>query len=253
MALGHKLQQQLGLLRSLLIYYGQPWRWRRQRRFYGQFLQPGDVAFDVGAHVGNRLRLWTQLGARVVGLEPQPHLMDLLQRLYGRSSHITLLPQAVAAQPGEATLYLSPRTPTVTTLSRDWISRVRADASFARVSWDTAVRVEVTTLDALIARFGLPAFCKIDVEGYELEVLRGLSRPLPALSFEYLAAALDLARACVRYLDALGPYRFNWSAGESHRWGSPRWLTAAAMIAALPTAAAKHHSGDVYARLEEMP
>jgi FkbM family methyltransferase len=166
-------REQLGILRSFMMYYGVPGRYARMSRFYAQFIPPGALCFDIGAHVGNRLRVWSGLGARMVAVEPQPHLMLWLQRLYGGHSRITLLEQAIGAQPGSATLYISSRTPTVTSMSPEWISAVQRDASFSQVAWDKTVTVPVTTLDELIAKYGVPAFCKIDVEGFELEVLRG--------------------------------------------------------------------------------
>ena len=45
--------------------------------------------------------------------------------------------------------------------------------------------VPVTTLDALIERHGVPSFVKVDAEGFEEEVLQGLSRSIKALSFEF--------------------------------------------------------------------
>jgi hypothetical protein len=113
------------------------------------------------------------------------------------------------------------------------------------VRWRQAGEVRVTTLDELIRRFGMPDFVKIDVEGLEGEVLAGLSRPPPALSFEYLTAARDRALACVDRLETLGEYRYNWSPGESHQLASARWLDAAGMRAAL--ARLTQGSGDVYA------
>ena len=98
-------------------------------------------------------------------------------------------------------------------------------------------------------RHGVPAFCKIDVEGYELEVLCGLSRPIPALSFEYLSVCLDRARACVARLAELGQYQFNWSVGESHRLRSDGWLDADRLLACLGDLGAAGGSGDIYARL----
>lgn len=242
------MAQTVGLARSLLMYYAIPWRPRQMRRLYGRFIQPGDLCFDVGAHVGNRLRVWRQLGARVVAIEPQPILFDVLQRLYGRSSQITLLDQAVGAEPGQAMLHISQRTPTVSTLSSTWMQAVQRDASFAKVAWDTAVTVPVTTLDELMAQHGRPAFCKIDVEGFELEVLRGLSTAVPALSFEYIPAALDAALACVDRLQALGDYRYNHAPGETHRLRASQWLTPEEISQFLRQRTLQDGSGDIYAR-----
>lgn len=240
-------QEQAGVVRSLLMYYGQPWRLPRMRRFYAQFIKPGDLCFDVGAHVGNRLRIWQALGARTIALEPQPHLMRWLQRLYGRQNNIVLLEAAAGAGSGTATLHISSRTPTVTSLSADWISTVQQDPAFSRVRWDRTVNVPVTTLDLLIAEHGAPAFCKIDVEGFELEVLRGLSHALPALSFEYIPATRALAVACIGRIGELGDYTFNYSPGESHRLQSNQWLSPSDMLKVL--AGIRAGSGDVYARL----
>jgi FkbM family methyltransferase len=219
------------------------------RRFYAQFIRPGDLCFDVGAHVGNRLLVWTQLGARVVGIEPQPRCAALLRRWYGRNPQVMLVEDAVGAAPGTQTLWVSGATPTVTTLSREWITAVQQADSFTGVSWDGAVSVAVTTLDELIGRYGAPNFCKIDVEGYELEVLRGLSQPLTALSFEYVPAARDVASGCVKRLVELGDYEYNWSLGEQHRWQCPQWLGADRTVAFLAGLSADDPSGDIYARL----
>ena len=231
------------------MYYGMPGRQQQMRKFYGQFMQPGDLCFDVGAHVGNRLLAWSKLGVNIVAVEPQPHLFTFLQRWYGRFSHITLISQALAAESGTQTLHISNRHPTVTTLSDEWITAVKQDESFASVDWDTAVSVPVTTLDDLIAQYGVPVFCKIDVEGYELEVLRGLSRGITAVSFEYIPAAIDIAVGCVERLCELGTYEFNYSPGEKHKFASQKWLPAAEMIEILHDFSLADGSGDVYGRL----
>lgn len=239
----------LGLLRSVLMYHGIPFRRRRLSQFYARFIRPGDLCFDIGAHVGSRLGAWLPLGARIVAVEPQPDCMALLRRWYGNRPNIILVEQAVGAAPGVAELLVSARTPTVTTLSPDWIEAVRRERGFATVRWDQRLPVPVTTLDALISRHGLPAFCKIDVEGYELEVLKGLSRPIPALSLEYLPACLETARNGVAHLAALGDYQFNWSVGEAQRLRSSGWLDPGELLDRLDSIAGTGKSGDIYARL----
>ncbi len=246
---------QWGIARSLLIYYGLPWRPWQLRRFYGQFIGPGDLCFDVGAHVGNRLMVWLWLGAEVVGVEPQPSCFAVLERLYGSHGRVHLHPTAVGEQPGRATLYINEKNPTITTLSADWQAQVQQTPGFAQEEWNTAVDVPVITLDELIAQYGVPRFCKIDVEGFEAAVLRGLSQPLPLLSFEFIPATLSLTYDCLDRLAQLGEYRYNWSWGEKFQMqiSQSAWLTPNEMRHHLSQMGAQTHSGDIYARLVTPP
>lgn len=237
------------------MYHGVPGRRRRMVRFFGEFLGPGDVAFDVGAHVGSRVRAWRKLDARVVAVEPQPDCLRVLRLLFGRDPDVAIVPLAVGARPGRARMGVSTATPTVSSMSPDWIESVGADPSFARVRWDSSVDVEVTTLDDLIARNGEPAFCKIDVEGFEVDVLKGLTQPLRALSFEYLPPAHGAALEALDLVERLGAgaggYRYNYSSVETMRLASERWLDAADLVRLLDRFRPLGRSGDVYARLAE--
>lgn len=236
-----------GLARSLAMYYGVPFRGRRMRRFYAQFVQQGALCFDVGAHVGNRVGCFRSLGARVVAIEPQPDFIRVLRFLYGRDSGVEIVPQAVGREPGTAELFVSERTPTVTTLSQTWIDNVKRDPGFEKVRWSRGERVEVVTLQSLVERYGEPSFVKVDVEGFEGEVLAGLAAPVRALSFEYLPASRDVAIECIDRLAGLAAYRFNWSIGESHRLAGDKWLEADGMRARLRDLPEHAPSGDVYA------
>jgi FkbM family methyltransferase len=238
-----------GVTRSLALYYGIPFRTRRLARFYAAFVPAGGLAFDVGAHAGSRVRAFRRLGARVVAVEPQPDFVRLLEALYGRDPQVAIVAAAVGRASGTATLHAAERTPTVTTLAPEWAARVAADASFRGVRWTPSARVSVTTLDALIAAHGRPQFVKLDVEGYEAEALAGLSTPIAALSFEYLAAAREVALDCVDRLTALGNYEYNWSRGERQRFAERTWLEPGAIRALLRALPAGAGSGDVYARL----
>ena len=219
------------------------------RQFYAAFVRPGDLVFDIGAHAGNRTRSFAALGCLVVAVEPQPDFARLLRAIATRSPRIQIVEAAVGASPGRATLLVSDRTPTVTTLAAAWREARAHDPDFAGVRWNRRIEVESTTLDALIARFGAPAFVKIDVEGGEPAVLAGLTRAVPALSFEYLPRALDEVAQSVARLSALGSYRFNWSSGESYTLTAARWMDGRELLESLRTSAAQRQSGDVYARL----
>jgi FkbM family methyltransferase len=243
-----RVNRTAGMLRSLAIYHAIPLRQRRLRRFYSQFVSRGDLVFDLGAHAGNRTRAFAAMGCRVVAVEPQPDFARLLRLLFGRSPDVEVIEAAVGEKAGRASLLISERTPTVTTIAGAWHEARAREPDFSHVKWNRQVEIDTTTLDLLIDRFGAPAFIKMDVEGAEPSVLAGLSRPVRALSFEYLPRALDYACVCVERLRALGAYRYNWSLGESYRLSEERWMTGEELAVALNTAAAQRRPGDVYAR-----
>jgi FkbM family methyltransferase len=242
----------IGLVRSLLVYHAIPWRQRRMQRLYRQFAQPGDLVFDIGAHVGNRARALAALGCRVIALEPQPDFARLLRLLFARNKRIAVVEAAVTGASGDDWLAVSERTPTVSTTAAAWRDARAREPGFGGVEWNRRISVRSVTADALIAQYGRPAFIKIDVEGGEQAVLDGLTTAVPALSFEYLPSAIDEVRACVDRLWVLSGesgYEFNWSVGESYELASAEWLDAEGLVTALAALGPAARSGDVYARL----
>lgn len=247
------LRAALGLARSLWIYR-RPGRLGGLIALYRPFIPAGGLAFDIGAHLGDRTRAFRKLGARVIALEPQPRLMRWLRRFNRNDDGITLLEQAVGARPGRIRLALSESHPAVASASEAWRHQVRdGHPGFARVTWDHGIEVGVTTLDALIERHGRPDFCKIDVEGHEAEVLAGLSVPLPALSVEFVGGALERTQACLDRLAELGRYRYNAVAGEQRRFLWPEWKSPEQVAAWLAEEADGLASGDLYAVVQTEP
>jgi FkbM family methyltransferase len=237
--------------RSLRIYRRDPQHMGRLAALYRAFVPPGGLAFDIGAHVGDRIAAFRSLGARVVAAEPQPGPFRALRLLHGRDPDVVLLSVAVAERHGEVVLHVNRANPTVSTASAAFIDAARDAPGWKGQSWDDALIVPATTLDALIAAHGRPDFVKVDVEGFEHLVLAGLGIPVRALSFEFTTIARPVALACIERLATLGDYRFNHVLGESGSFALPAPVDGdqmAAHLAALPHEA---NSGDVYATLAE--
>jgi FkbM family methyltransferase len=233
-------------LRSLRIYYGDRQRAAAMDRLYGNFVRSGDLVFDVGAHVGDRVASFRRLGARVVAVEPQRAMVRALRLLYGRDRLVTIEPVAVGGQPGRARMLINSDNPTVSSVSSAFVAAAEGAPGWEAQRWSESAELEVTTLDALIARHGVPTFIKIDVEGFEAEALSGLSQAVRALSFEFTTIQPDVALSCIEQCAAMGYVRFNAALGESQAMVG-EWVGAkeiARWLSALPHAA---NSGDIYA------
>jgi FkbM family methyltransferase len=242
------LRSLVGVMRSLRIYYGNAQRRTSMDELYGQFVRAGDLVFDIGAHVGDRIGAFRRLGARVVAVEPQPAPMQALRLLYGRDGAVSLEPVAIGARAGQVELYVNLDNPTVSSCSKTLVQAAATAPGWSGERWEKSISVPMTTLDQLSARHGAPAFIKIDVEGFEAEALAGLSRPVPALSFEFTTIQREIGEAALRRCVEIGFTYFNAALGESQQFVHADWLDADQMarwIAALPFEA---NSGDVYAK-----
>jgi len=243
--------QRLGLYgaaRQLLSAYRRRRQVLKAQVFYRQFIRPNDLVFDVGANIGDRTAIFLALGAHVLAIEPQAACMKQLKARFGKHPRARFYLGGVAAQSGELTLHLSSVNAT-SSFSPEWIERVKSRPGWEDHRWYATQSVPVTTLDALIETHGVPTFIKIDVEGYELPVLQGLSRPIKALSFEYTPELLPAAAACMARLQALGDYEFNAVYKESFVFMQPDWSDAKTVYQQLENYQVKRRSGDVYARL----
>jgi FkbM family methyltransferase len=220
---------------------------RLSQAFYGQFFDAGNLVFDVGANVGSRTEVFLDLGARVIAVEPQRACQGVLRRLFGRNKRFTLVTEALGERFGEAQMFVGDAL-VLSTLSAEWVSKMRESGRFGEFEWNKMESVPVRTMDSLIAEYGDPAFCKIDVEGFELEVIKGLTRPLRALSLEVAFEQIEAIIKALDCLDSRGQYEYNYSVSESMLMSMDRWIDGAQIRRYLRSELGSDTFGDVYAR-----
>lgn len=207
--------------------------------------KPGDLVFDVGANIGAKTAEFIANGARVVCFEPQPDCVKKLQQRFANNPNVVVEGAGLATQSGILELSICSAANTISTFSPEW-----KKGRFADYQWDRNVIVPVTTLDAAIARHGQPSYVKVDVEGFELEVLRGLTHQVKLLSFEFTTEFLENNRECTRHLESIGFRDFNAKIGTLDSYVSERWLSADELFFFLRKSSDPQLWGDIYARAD---
>lgn len=221
--------------------------------FYSKLISPGDLVFDVGANVGSRTRIFLELGANVVAIEPQDACVDILQGLKNKielrkNQELIILKKALGESECMSEMMIS-NVKVLSSLSKEWIDSVKKSGRFSDYVWNKKLPVSMTTLDGLIQEYGMPSFIKIDVEGYEFEVLKGLSWPVKNISLEFTPECLHMTYKSIEYLDSLGKAIFNYSLGESMQMSLNNYVAANALINILDKYKNNHKIfGDIYCK-----
>jgi len=219
---------------------------QRQQELFRDFVPIGSVVFDIGANLGNRIDALLDCGARVIAVEPQPDCVARLRSAY--RDRVTIIQAAVGDVAGRLPLRISAPFDCVASLSGEFISRAQGTHRFGRREWKKTIDVDVITLDSLVSKFGLPSFIKIDAEGYEYEVLCGLSKGVDVISFEWASDSPKTATQCLEHLVGLGLPFFQFSFGESMVFAHQSSLDLAKAKQLIASLGEEHTLfGDIYA------
>ena len=189
---------------------------RKKQHEVLKYIKPGDLYFDIGAHLGEKSLPFINKKCKTIMVEPLPFCINELKKKYSQNSLVKIVSKGLGEKNTQAKLNVNENMPTVSTLSENWTK-----GRFSDLKWEKKIDIEITTLDSLIDTYGEPNYIKIDVEGYEFNVIKGLSKKVGIISFEVTSEFFNDALNCLEYLKKLGYKKFTFSIGESEQFFYP--------------------------------
>jgi FkbM family methyltransferase len=188
---------------------------KKELDFYRDLLggfREGDVIFDIGANQGYKVDIFLRLGANVIAVEPDESNQAILKEKFlsyrFKKKQLTIVPKAVSDTNAIETFWIEAPGSAKNTLSQKWATILEDDGQRfgEKLNFGVSKDVETITMEQLNIEYGVPLFIKIDVEGHELSVLRGMTRPVPYLSFEVnLPEFRPEGLECIQVLSRLAP------------------------------------------------
>ncbi len=220
--------------------------YRHSVAFYKNLIGNGEkLVFDVGAHLGRKTEFFRAIGARVVAVEPQADMAAYIRVKFSTDKYVMVEQFGLGETDGEAIIHISSRYPGFSSFHKDWQKGTKYN------SFDKSEKVRVTTLEHLIKKYGMPDFCKIDVEGSEPQIFSGLKSKIPILNFEFHSDDPALVKTCLEKLTRIGFTEFNFVMEENTKFAEKKWVRAKELwpkIKAMETKIGKIAWGDIYAK-----
>jgi len=170
-----------------------------------------NLVFDIGSNVGTTVEFFSQKANKVIGFEPNPRLVDILRKRFN-NRNVIIDSRGLSNEIGEKKFRIA-NADTISTFSEDWVNNSRFTGGY---SWNEGIIVETTTLDSVIKQYGTPDYIKIDVEGYEFEVLTSLTKLLEntIISFEWAEEQKNKIEQTIKYLFNLGYKKFSYTEAD---------------------------------------
>ena len=174
-----------------------------------------NLIFDIGANKGLFTDKCLELNpnVKVVLVEPNPQLYNFLKNKYKPNPSIIVLDSLVSEKSNEYIDFFLSNADTISTASKEWINSSRFTKHYF---WNNSIKKLSTNLDELVNSYGIPDLIKIDVEGYEYEVIKGLSKKIKEICFEWAEEQyVNINKTC-DYLINLGYTEFGYIEGDEY-------------------------------------
>jgi FkbM family methyltransferase len=221
-----------------------PYIYFKTNTFYKKIISKNDLCFDIGANIGNRTAIFLRLGGKVVAVEPQKDCLQFIKERFVKNKNLIIEQAALSDKVEELEFYIANKNE-CSTFSTELIKRFGKEGF---LKWNKKEIIKTTTLDILIEKYGLPQFCKIDVEGFELKVLNGLSKRISVIAFEFNHPFLKDAIDCVLLLSGKGYLLFNYIAFEKFEFKCEQWVNAEQIIEMLKSMTPEIATGEIFAK-----
>jgi len=223
--------------------------------FYRNLLdgfRAGDLIFDVGANQGYKSDIFLRCGARVIAVEPDETSQETLKQKFLKfrlkKRQFVIVSKAVSDRNSTETMWIDAPGGAKNTLSHKWAEALKDDDKHFghTLSFGQSKQVETVTMEQLIAAHGSPFFIKIDVEGHELNALRGMQKAVPYLSFEVnLPEFRREGLECIQVLAGLASEgKFNYTIDCRQGLVMDRWTSSEEISAVLDSCT--HESIEVF-------
>lgn len=159
------------------------------------------LMFDIGANRGDAVVAGLNKGYKVIALEPGPKIFSELVKNFIYSENVVPLKFAVSEKDNESVEFYEAQEDGLSTLNKEWLT---GDTMPYNGKPFRTVVSNTITIDTLASIYGNPDLIKIDVEGAEWVVFRGMTKKYGTIAFEWTDVTLDEHSKQLKYLEKIG-------------------------------------------------
>ena len=171
------------------------------------------LLFDIGANRGDATAAGLEKGYKVIALEAAPRVFAELVRNFIYDPNVVPLRLAVGEKVGERLEFYECVEDGLSTLQKSWLT----DPGMPYYGKEfRTIAVNTCTVDWLIEKYGKPDLIKIDVEGAEWQVLRGMSKHSGKIALEWTQETMAHHEEQLMYLHTLGYIEYRLQFIEHH-------------------------------------